>query len=170
MGFFPVPAPYNQNVGTTGEEHGQRINRAALTGNLTWNLFLPLQEVDCRNTHKWFLTTVKTSSTASFLCCFYFSHTHMSLGLTSRHSASWNLSLIVRKVCLWLVIIVFTAATTSAVGLLLLLFDHFQCKMFLCNDPNDFAVSVWFQTYESRVLAHTSETWWGHLVTPFHQH
>lgn len=66
----------------------------------------------------------------------------MSLGLTPRRSASWNLSLIVRKVCLWLVIIVFTAATTSAVGLLLLLFDHFRCKMFLSSDPYDFAITV----------------------------
>lgn len=104
----------------------------------------PLQEADCRNTL--FLATAKTFSTASFLCYLYFSHTytHMSLGLTSRHSATWNLSLIERKVFLWLVIIVFIAATTSAVELLLLFFNPFQCVMFLSIDPKDFAVIVCF--------------------------
>lgn len=70
----------------------------------------------------------KTSFTASFLFYFYFSHTStQSLGLTSRHSASWNLSLIVKTVFLLLVVIVFTAATTSALELLLLFFNPFQC-------------------------------------------
>lgn len=126
--------------------------------------FFPLQEVDCRNTHKLFLATAKSSSTASFLCYFYFSRTYtqMSLGLTSRHSASWNLSLTVRKLFLWLVVIVFTAATTFAVGPLLLFFNPFQCVMFLSIDPNNFAVIVCFQTCESRVLAYTNETCWGH--------
>lgn len=71
----------------------------------------------------------KTSFTASFLFYFYFyfSHTYtQSLGLTSRHSASWNLSLIVKTVFLLLVVIVFTAATTSALELLLLFFNPFQ--------------------------------------------
>lgn len=168
MGSLPAQTPYNQNLGTTGEKQEQRINGAALIGNLTWNLFFPLQEVDCRNIHKWFLATAKFSSAVSFLCYFYFSpiYTHMSLGLTSRRSASWNLSLIVRKVFLWLVVIVFTAATTSAVGLFLLFFNPFQCVMFLSIDSNDFAVIVSFQMCESRALAHTSKTCWGHSSNP----
>lgn len=91
----------------------------------------------------------KTSSTASFLFYFYFSHTYsQTLGLTSRHSASWNLSLIVRAVFLLLVVPVFTAAATSALGLLLLFFNPFQRAKFLSTDPGDFAAIVCFQTCE----------------------
>jgi len=152
MDSFLTQIPDNQSIGTTSQEQGQRINGAALTGNLTQNLHFPLQEVDCRNTRKLILAAVKTRSTSPFLCYFYFSHTctHLSLGLTSRHSASWNLSLIVRKVFLWLVIIVFTAASISAVWLLLLFFNPFWYMMFLSIDPNDFAITNCLQTCESK--------------------
>lgn len=35
VGSFPAQTPYNQNVGTTGEEQGQRINGVAPIENLT---------------------------------------------------------------------------------------------------------------------------------------
>lgn len=142
----------NQSAGTTSQEQRQRINGATLIGNLTQKLHFPLQEVNCRNTCKLILAAVKTLSTAPFLCYSYFSHTciHLSLGLTSRHSASWNLSLIVRKIFLWLVIIVFTAANISVVGLLLLFFNLFWYMMFLSIDSDDFATTICFQTCESK--------------------
>lgn len=166
VGSFSAQSPYNRDSGTNREQ-GKRIKGTALIGNLPWNIFF----ISPRGGLQKHLAIRKTSSTASSLCYFYFSHTYThSLGLTSRHSASWNSSLIVRTVFLLLVVIVFTAATTSALVLLLLFFNPVQCAVLLSTDRGDFAAIVCFQTCEHRVLAHPRDTSGVILVTPIHQH
>lgn len=64
VGSFPAQTPYNQYVGTTGEEQGRRINGAALTGNLTWNLFF-LSKRQAAETH------IVSGNSKNFLHCFF---------------------------------------------------------------------------------------------------